>query len=90
MMNGFYCGCRKGGSFSEELEDISSKLTKLTESLSMSLGETRLAAILTKRKRLEEDEDSESSAGYQTSRWKTAEPDFSDVQIRLLSSIILD
>lgn len=74
----------------EELEDLSSELTKLTESLSMSLGETRRATILTKRKRLEEDEDSENSESYHASRWKTPEPDFSDVQIRSLFSIILD
>jgi hypothetical protein len=77
-------------SSSEELEEISSELSKLTNSLGMDLGEIRLAAMGTKRRQLEEDDESRESEGYQTSRWKPSEPDFSDEQVRSLFSTILD
>lgn len=74
----------------QELEEIYSELSKLTDSLGLELGATHIAAIDAKRRQLLEDEDSRESEGYQTSRWKAPEPEFSDEQVRSLFSTILD
>lgn len=75
---------------SEDLEEIRAELSKLTKRSGLNLGESRLAIIETKRRQLQEDEESTESEGYQTSWWKAAEPDFSDEQVRSLFSTILD
>lgn len=74
----------------QELDEIYSELSKLTASLGLELGATHTAAMDAKRRQLFEDEDSRDSEGYQTSRWKAPEPEFSDEQVRSLFSTILD
>lgn len=74
----------------QELEEICSDLSKLTDSADMKLGATYTAAMDARRLQLLEDEDSRESEGYKTSRWKAPEPDFSDEQVRSLFSTILD
>lgn len=73
-----------------ELGEICTELKRMTGSLGINLGETRLAAMEAKRLQLQEDEGSEDSEDYQTSRSRALEVDFSDVQIRSLFSTILD
>lgn len=75
---------------SEELEEICSELNKLTGSLGMEIGENRLVAMESKRRQLQEDEESRESEDYQTSWRKMFEPDFSDEQVRSLFSTIPD
>jgi len=74
----------------QELEEICSDLSKLTDSAGMELGATYTAAMDSRRRQLLEDEESRESEGYETSRWKAPEPDFSDEQVRSLFSTILD
>lgn len=74
----------------QELEEICSDLSKLTDSAGMELGATYTAAMDARRLQLLEDEESRESEGYETSRWKAPEPDFSDEQVRSLFSTILD
>ena len=74
----------------QELEEINSDLSKLSDSVGMELGATHTAAMDAKRRQLLEDEESRESEDYQTSRWKALEPDFSDEQVRSLFSTILD
>jgi len=77
-------------SSSEELEEICSELSKLTNSLGVEIGESRLVAMGTKRRQLQEDEESRESEDYQTPWRNVSEPDFSDEQVRSLFSIILE
>lgn len=74
----------------QELDEIYSDLSKLSDSVGMELGATHTAAMDAKRRQLLEDEESRASEDYQTSRWKAPEPDFSDEQVRSLFSTILD
>jgi hypothetical protein len=74
----------------QELEEIRSELSKLTDYVDIKLGETHSAAMDVKRRQLLEDEESRESEGYQTSQWKAPGQDFSDEQVRSLFSTILD
>ena len=74
----------------QELDEIYSDLNELCNSVGMELGATHTAAMHAKRRQLLEDEESRESEDYQTSRWKSPEPYFSDEQVRSLFSTILD
>ncbi|OGP00223.1 MAG: hypothetical protein A2037_08775 [Curvibacter sp. GWA2_63_95] len=74
----------------QELEEIHSELSKLTDEVDIKLGATHTAAIGAKRRQLLEDEESRESEGYQTSKWKSPGHDFTDEQVRSLFSTILD
>lgn len=74
----------------QELEEIHSELSKLTDSVGITLGAIHSAAMDAKRRQLLEDDEAEESEGYQTSQWRAPESDFSDEQVRSLFSTILD
>ena len=74
----------------QEIEEIYSELSKLTDSVGMELGATQTAAMDAKRRQLLAEEESRESEDYETSRWKAPEPDFSDEQVRSLFATILD
>jgi hypothetical protein len=74
----------------QELEEICSDLSKLTDSAGMELGAAYMTAMDARRLQLLEDEESRESDVYETSRWKAPEPDFSDEQVRSLFSTIID
>jgi len=75
---------------SEELEEIRSELSELTNSFGVPLEETRIAEMESKRQQLQEDDESRESEGYQTSQRKAPEPYFSDEQVKSLFSTLLD
>lgn len=74
----------------QELEEIQSELSKLTDEMSMELGATHAFVMDSKRQQLLEEEESRESEDYQTSRWKALTPDFSDEQVKSLFSTLLN